>query len=176
MGRLPKGELPLAQQIEIVREVEGLSKELERAPVKRSKDLTYFIESDPTGYKDIVDRLASGESVNKISRLTGHQPALIRDIIKAHPGSIDSRRSAIVDRLEEAIHATSERLAEDNDKISINRLADVLTETVKNFQLLRGEATSRTETKPIATPEELKRMFDSLPKAKTVDNDILSDK
>lgn len=170
MGRLPNGELPLAAQVSFVAELEQLEKELDRAPVKKHhKDLNFLIESDPQAYKGLVDRLSSGQSINKICRETGFQSDIVRKIAKAHPASIDARRSAIVDLLEEAIHSTVERLAEENDEIGVSRLAEVLKETVKNYQLLRGEATARTETRSVASPEDLQKMFEALPQAKVID-------
>lgn len=176
MGRLPNGELPLAAQLSFVQEIEQIDKEIGRAPVKHHKDLRYLLESDPKGYKDIIERLSLGQSVAKITRETGFQPAIIRSVVKVHPQAIESRRESIIDLLEESIHSVAEKISEGVDDLSINRAAELLKETVKNYQLLRGEVTSRSETRSVASPEDLQKMFDALPKAKVIDNDILSDK
>lgn len=167
MGRLGKGELPLARQLSVLQEVEQLKQD--SVPVKHNKDVEWLIENDPNNYHAIIERLALGESLNKISRETGFQLQILRLIQKRHPESIEIRRQAIVDRMEEAILATTERLSEENDRISVNRLAEVLSECVKNFQLLRGEATTRSETRSVASPEDLKRMFEALPQAKVIE-------
>jgi hypothetical protein len=72
-------------------------------------------------------------------------------------------REAIAANLAEASQVLSERLLETAQDMPVKHLASMLATSIDKMQLLSGGVTARTEVRQITSPEELQRIFDSLP-------------
>lgn len=119
-------------------------------------------------YAGIVGRLADGDTTASIARLTGLPIQLIRKIRELHPVFIEAGRRAANARIEEALHASAQRLADNVDKIPLRQLPIALGILVDKAQLLTGGPTARVEHKHVPTKEELDAFFNSIPSAKEV--------
>jgi hypothetical protein len=133
--------------------------------LQSAKDL---MDTSPELYAGIVKRLADGDTVPAIQKLTRLPVELIRRIRDLHPEVVEAGIAAAHSRIVESLHNAATRLADNIDDIPLSSLpvsVGILTDKV---QLIRGHATQRIERRNVATPEDIKAMFDSLPKAKAV--------
>jgi hypothetical protein len=124
-----------------------------------------LMDQSPEVYAGIVARMADGDSNNTIHKLTRLPKELIRKIRDLHPAAIEAGRKAHLARLEEALHATGERILENVDKVSVGQLPILFGVLFDKNQIASGGATTRVEHIKAPTKEDLDAMFDALPQA-----------
>lgn len=127
-------------------------------------------ERMPAKYEQILIFLADGMSPQLISEYVGVDADVIRRIRQLQPQTIAKINEAILDNLIEANQVMSERLAREAKDLPTVRLPQALAATIDKAQLLSGGVTQRTETKRVVTPEELQQLFESLPRAKVIED------
>lgn len=135
---------------------------------QKVEDRTDFILTDPdmrpVGEK-VMTLLANGVSPPKIQKLTGVDAEVVRCIRDRNPRLLRNLKEALARNLAEASQIMSEELIASAHKMPPEYLAKSLAQTIDKFQLLSGGVTARTEVRQISSPEELQKLFDSLPEA-----------
>lgn len=126
-------------------------------------------ERMPEKYRTCLHLLADGCSPHLINLWIGIGEDVIRRIKQMHPGSIARIKENVLDNLLEASQVMSERLAREAHTLPAHRLPNALAAVIDKAQLLSGGVTQRTETKRVVTQEELKALFEALPRAKTIE-------
>ena len=125
-----------------------------------------LISNDPT-FLPLRDKLlhllAAGNSPAKIFKLIGIEEEVVRRIRHANPDSIKNIKQHIATQLAEATQVLTEELIERAHEIPAEHLGRAIQATVTGHQLLSGGYTARVEHRTVATPEDLQKMFDSLP-------------
>lgn len=111
----------------------------------------------------LLHLLAAGNSPAKITKLLGIEEEVVRRVRNAHPESIKNIKQHIATQLAEATQVLTEELIERAHEIPAEHLGRAIQATVTGHQLLSGGYTARVEHRTIATPEDLQKMFDSLP-------------
>jgi hypothetical protein len=111
----------------------------------------------------VMTLLANGISPPKIETLTGVPAEVARKIRERNPKFLRNIKEVIASNLAEASQILSERLVDTAPNMPIKHLAQSLSTSIDKMQLLSGGVTARTEVRQISSPEELQRMFDSLP-------------
>jgi hypothetical protein len=111
----------------------------------------------------VMTLLANGISPPKIQTLTGVEADVVREIRQRNPKLLRTIKETIANNLAEASQILTERLVDTAPTMPLKHLAQTLSVAVDRMQLLSGGATARTEVRQISSPEELQRIFDSLP-------------
>jgi hypothetical protein len=125
-----------------------------------------LICQDPTFHalkEKLLHLLASGNSPAKINKLLGLEEEVIRRVRHANPDSIKNIKSHISTQLAEATQILTEQLIENAHLIPPEHLGRALQSVYQGHQLYSGGYTARVEHRTIASPEDLQKMFDSLP-------------
>jgi hypothetical protein len=130
--------------------------------------ISVFIEQSPDLYRNAVDLLSAGNSVQAVANATLIPLQTIRAITHFMPDYRFIVREATARNLAQSSLRMSEVLLERSDKMPIDRVPFALAVTVEKSELLGGAATSRIEHKKVVTQEELQAMFDALPRAKVL--------
>jgi hypothetical protein len=145
---------------------EGLPDIRVLSPVERIEFQADLLIHEPE-FKDLGERvmslLANGVSPHKVKVLTGVPSEVARRIRERNPRFLRNVREAIAANLAEASQVLSERLVETAHDMPVKHLASMLATSIDKMQLLSGGVTARTEVRQITSPEELQRIFDSLP-------------
>ena len=124
----------------------------------------------PEKYRQCLHLLADGCSPNLINLWIGIGEDVIRRIRQMHPASIAKIKENVLDNLLEASQVMSERLAREAHTLPTHRLPNALAAVIDKAQLLSGGVTQRTESKRVVTQEELQELFESLPRAKAIED------
>lgn len=111
----------------------------------------------------ILHLLASGNSPAKINRLLGIEEEVVRLVRHANPDSIKNIKAHLATALAEASQVLTEELIARAHEIPAEHLGRALQSTYQGHQLYSGGYTSRVEHRTVASPEDLQKMFDSLP-------------
>jgi hypothetical protein len=128
------------------------------------------MERNPAAYAKIVEFLEAGHSPAGAAALTRTPLATVRKIRNLlGEVAIAAGIRATARNLTEASQLMSERLIDEVDQIPINVLPNALGVIVDRASLLSGNPSVRIEHTHVLTPEELRKMFDALPKAKAID-------
>jgi hypothetical protein len=118
-------------------------------------------------FRPLLDKmlhlLAAGNSPAKITKLLGIEEEVVRRVRHANPDSIKNIKQHIAVQLAEATQVLTEELIARAHEIPAEHLGRAIQATVTGHQLLSGGYTARVEHRTIATPEDLQKMFDSLP-------------
>jgi hypothetical protein len=125
----------------------------------------YIASQLPEVHQQIITLLANGHSPFKASRLTGIDTDVIRRIRDTYPETVERLKANLATNLAEASQLLAERLIEAAPKMQRGEIAKALNIAVDKWQLLSGGVTARTEHRNVATPEELQKLFEALPKA-----------
>jgi len=126
-------------------------------------------KDSPEKYAAIVVGLMDGLSPKQLGNSYKVDKDLVRFIRTMHPEAVSAARTQIVLNLEEVSLAMSRRLLDDEHKIGIDKVPGALSTVLDKIQLLTGGVTSRTEHVSAPRPEDLKAMFDALPKAQVTE-------
>lgn len=118
----------------------------------------------PLGEK-VMSLLANGVSPPKIQVLTGVPAEVTRGIRDLNPRFLRNIRETLATNLAEASQIMSEQLIATAHLMPPEFLAKSLAQTIDKYQLLSGGVTARTEVRNVSSPEELQKMFESLPEA-----------
>jgi hypothetical protein len=115
----------------------------------------------------VMTLLANGVSPPKIETLIGVDSDVVRRIRDRNPKFLRNIKETIANNLAEASQILTERLVDSAADMPLKHLAQTLSVAVDRMQLLSGGATARTEVRQISSPEELQKIFDSLPNVST---------
>lgn len=125
-----------------------------------------LICQDPD-FRPLLDKvlrlLAAGNSPAKINKLIGLEEDVIRRIRYANPDAIKNIKQNLSTMMAEATQVLTEQLIEHAHEIPPEHLGRALQVTYTGHQLYSGGYTQRVEHRTIASPEDLQKMFDSLP-------------
>jgi hypothetical protein len=129
-----------------------------------------LMSRDPALYEKIVDALErEGWSPGAISALYGVSAGTVRKIrTLLGPGACHAAIRHIASNMTESVRLLSARLLRDYDQIPASQMASSLGVLVDKLLLLTGGVTARVEvehTKNVVSPEDLRKMFERLPKA-----------
>jgi hypothetical protein len=142
-------------------------------PNPPEESIALFMERNPAAYAKIVEFLEAGHSPAGAAALTRTPLATVRKIRNLlGEVAIAAGIRATARNLTEASQLMSERLIDEFDQIPISTLPNALGVIVDRTSLLVGQPTVRIEHRSVPSPEDLKAMFDALPKANAVDVSI----
>jgi hypothetical protein len=130
--------------------------------------LSVLIEQNPDVYRNAVDLLSAGNSVQAVAHATSIPLQTIRAVAHVIPDYRLIVRETTARNLSQSSLRMSEVLLERADKMPIDRIPFALAVTVEKSELLGGAATSRIEHKKVITRGELQAMFEALPRAKVL--------
>lgn len=136
-----------------------------------SKRAYAFYQEHPQMFARVVMDLMDGMIPEKIAKTCRCDVTLVRYLRRMYPEAMAAGRAQIIANLEEATLTLSQRLVEESPKLPLHLVSNVLSTAIEKTQLLTGNVTSRTEHLSAPSPEDLKAMFDSLPKAKVIESD-----
>jgi hypothetical protein len=126
----------------------------------------HFHQREPVLYAQAYQLLLSGLPPHVVhQRIRGNTYNEICEVRRLYPELIVAGRQAIVHNLEEASLMFSNRLVNEGQIMSIDKVAQNLAILIEKTQLLTGGVTSRQEHLSAPKPEDLKAMFDALPAA-----------
>jgi len=128
--------------------------------------LSVLIEQNPGLYRNAVDLLSAGNSVQAVAHATSIPLPTVRAMTHFIPNYRDICRSSTSKNLALASLRMSEILVESTDRIPADRIAFTLAVATEKAELLSGGVTQRTEVRPVVSREELQRLFEQLPRAK----------
>jgi hypothetical protein len=128
--------------------------------------LSVLIEQNPGLYRNAVDLLSAGNSVQAVANATSIPLQTIRAMTHFIPNSRDICRSTTSKNLALATLRMSEILVESTDRIPADKIAFILAVATEKAELLSRGVTQRTEVRPVVSREELQRLFQQLPRAK----------
>jgi len=128
--------------------------------------LSVLIDQNPDLYRNAVDLLSAGNSVQAVAHATSIPLQTIKAMTHFIPNYRDICRSSTSKNLALANLRMSEILVESTDRIPADKIAFTLAVATEKAELLSGGVTQRTETRQVITREELQRLFDQLPRAK----------
>lgn len=111
----------------------------------------------------VLHLLASGNSPAKIQRLIGIEEEVVRRVRQAHPDTVKNIKQHIAMQMAEATQVLTEELIERAHEIPAEHLGRAIQTTYQAHQIYSGGYTARVEHRTIASPEDLQKMFDSLP-------------
>lgn len=111
----------------------------------------------------VLHLLASGNSPAKIQRLIGIEEEVVRRVRQAHPDTVKNIKQHIAMQMAEATQVLTEELIDRAHEIPAEHLGRAIQVTYQAHQIYSGGYTARVEHRTIATPEDLQKMFDSLP-------------
>jgi hypothetical protein len=165
MAELDRDELTaLANRLAVVYKGATRIEELVRPGL--STTAHNLIAKDPKKYARIASDLLDGESTVAIARKEHVPPSLVMFIRQQHPELVHAGRANLISNLEEASIAMTRRLIDEGDEIRIDKVPHALALTLDKLAVLTGGVTSRTEHVSAPKPEEVRAMFDALPKAR----------
>lgn len=124
-------------------------------------------QEDPIKYASIATELMDGTAAVKIAKSNSTTPELVRFIRSMHPELVHASRGQLIANLEETSIAMAQRLAQEVDDLPLAKLPQSLSTVLDKLALLTGGVTQRTEHVSAPRPEDVQRMFEQLPKAKT---------
>ena len=128
--------------------------------------LSVLIEQNPDLYRNAVDLLSAGNSVQAVAHATSIPLQTIRAMTHFIPDYRDVCRSSTSKNLALASLRMSEILVESTDRIPADKIAFTLAVATEKAELLSGGVTQRTEVRPVVSREELQKLFEQLPRAK----------
>jgi len=128
--------------------------------------LSVLIDQNPDLYRNAVDLLSAGNSVQAVAHATSIPLQTIRAMTHFIPNYRDVCRSSTSKNLALATLRMSEILVESADRIPADKIAFTLAVATEKAELLSGGVTQRTEIRPVVSREELQRLFEQLPRAK----------
>jgi hypothetical protein len=128
--------------------------------------LSVLIEQNPDLYRNAVDLLSAGNSVQAVAHASSIPLQTIRAMTYFIPDYRLIVREATARNLSQSSLRMSEVLLERADKMPIDRVPFALAVSTEKAELLSGGVTARSETRQIVTREELQKLFDALPRAK----------
>ena len=111
----------------------------------------------------VLHLLASGNSPAKIQRLIGIEEEVVRRVRQAHPDAVRNIKQHLAMQMAEATQVLTEELIERAHEIPAEHLGRALQTTYQAHQIYSGGYTARVEHRTVPTPEDLQKMFDSLP-------------
>jgi hypothetical protein len=111
----------------------------------------------------VLHLLASGNSPAKIQKLIGIEEEVVRRVRHANPDSIKNIKQHLSIQMAEATQKLTEELIERCHEIPAEHLGRAIQATFQAHQIYSGGYTARVEHRTIPTPEDLQKMFDSLP-------------
>ena len=159
----------VASKFELIKPGENLQKGLEPKVNNLHDRYEYraqLICQDPT-FVTLRDKLlhllAAGNSPAKVHKLLGIEEEVVRRVRHANPDVIRNIKQHLAVQLAEATQVLTEELIERAHEIPAEHLGRAIQATVTGHQLLSGGYTARVEHRTVATPEDLQKMFDSLP-------------
>jgi hypothetical protein len=125
-----------------------------------------LICQDPDFYPlrdKVLHLLGAGASPAKIQRLLGIEEEVVRKVRHANPDSIRNIKQHLATQMAEATQVLTEHLIEKADQIPPEHLGRAIQATFQAHQIYSGGYTARVEHRTVPTPEDLQKMFDSLP-------------
>jgi len=128
--------------------------------------LSALIDQNPDLYRNAVDLLSAGNSVQAVAHATSIPLQTTRAMTHFIPNYRDVCRSSTSKNLALASLRMSEILVESADRIPADKIAFTLAVATEKSELLSGGVTQRTEVRPVVSREELQRLFEQLPRAK----------
>jgi hypothetical protein len=128
--------------------------------------LSVLIDQNPDLYRNAVDLLSAGNSVQAVAHATSIPLQTIRAMTHFIPNYREVCRSGTSKNLALASLRMSEILVESTDRIPADKIAFTLAVATEKAELLSGGITQRTETRQVVTREELQRLFEQLSRAK----------
>ena len=127
---------------------------------------TQLICQDPT-FVPLRDKLlhllAAGNSPAEIQRLLGMREEVVRRVRHANPDSIRNIKSHLAVQMAEATQLLTEQLIERAHEIPAEHLGSAIQATFQAHQIYSGGYTARVEHRTIPSPDDIQKMFDSLP-------------
>jgi len=137
------------------------------AALSDREQITKFLREPES--KQIVDAtigwLANGWSPGRIATITGLHVELVRQIRDEHPEAIANIKAGIATQLGEVVQLLAERMLKCVNQIAPDKLPAALSQVLDKYQLMSGGVTARFETRNVATPDDLAKMFAALPSA-----------
>lgn len=127
------------------------------------------MNEQPEVYALVVSKLSDGETVAQIVKDTKQPVELIRKIRDLHPDAIAAGKRAADAMIIESYQAATKRLADNIGKVPVGQLPVAAAILHDKAALITGGVTSRTESRQVKSPDELKEFFESLPKAKAIE-------
>lgn len=124
-----------------------------------------MVRADPVKYARIAVRLMDGQSAAEIEDIENVPAELLRCMRMAHPEILHAGRLEILANLEEVSVAFTRRLVAEHHDLPIDKVPQALSTVIEKLALLSGGATQRVEHANVPSKEELKAMFEALPKA-----------
>lgn len=167
-----KSTLSIVDRMQAAKTVEEVLRPNLPAVIKPTQ--TWLLEAQrimneaPEVYAGIAGRLADGDTNQSISKLTKLPLGLIRKIRELHPAFIEAGRRAANARIEEALHASADRLAKEIAQIPIRQLPVATAILFDKVQLATGQATSRHEIVKAPTKEDLDAYFNTVPQVTVI--------
>jgi len=131
--------------------------------------LAKLIEADPQLYNNAIDLLSAGHSPQAVANATGLPLQTVTAATWFIPDYKAICRTATAKNLAIASLTMSESLAQRSDKLPPDKIAFALSVAIEKSELLSGGVTVRTEKRQVVSREELKRLFEQLPRAKARD-------
>jgi hypothetical protein len=111
----------------------------------------------------ILHLLASGNSPAKVQKLIGTDEEVVRRVRHANPDAVKNIKQHLSMQMAEATQVLTEELLDRVHEIPAEHLGRALQVTFQAHQIYSGGYTARVEHRTVATPEDLQKMFDSLP-------------
>ena len=140
-------------------------------PAKISSTSTWLLtakdlmDNQPLVYSTIVARLADGDTVAQIVKLTKQPVELIRKIRDLHPDVLAVGKRVADNMLQESYQAAAKRLADNIHKIPMAQLPVATAILHDKVALITGGVTSRSESRVVKSPDQMKEYFDSIAEA-----------
>jgi hypothetical protein len=122
-------------------------------------------QNDPRRYTEIVIALMDGKPATAVAREFKVPLETVRGMRSLHSEAMNSGKAQILSHLEEASLCLARRLADEAPQIPLAKVPQALAISIEKHQLLSGGVTQRTEHLNAPKPEDLKAMFDALPRA-----------
>jgi hypothetical protein len=133
-----------------------------------AREIKTFATRNPARYASVVLALEEGQTVAQAGRSLRIDPNWVRFIRSMHPELAGKARRELVSNLEEAAWNLSKRLVDQGADIAIDRVPQALATVVEKLSLLTGGVTARIEHLEAPKPEDLKKMFEALPKVEAL--------
>lgn len=159
----------MASRFELVKPDEDIKKGLAPAAKNLHERYEYraHLISEDSNFRPLKDKLlhllASGNSPAKIEKLLGIEEEVVRRIRHANPDAVKNIKQHLAMQMAEATQVLTEELIARAAEIPAEHLGRAIQATGQLHQLYSGGYTARVEHRTIASPEDLQKMFDSLP-------------
>lgn len=134
-------------------------------PAQWTSQAQGLIDHQPERYIEIVGRIAEGELISQIAKELNVSKPTVRCIKARHPEALEGFRESIRNNIEEGLQKATQLLEEKLDKIPASRIALSVDILAKQAQLIQGSPTSIVRNERVPSPEDLQKMFESLPSA-----------